>query len=341
MKGSVCALRPVPKCLDDVYGKTPAKSTIAVGTTDTKVGVVTVIDNLKTRMQHTTFWDGRIERYLRLTRLNKPIGIFLVVWPMLWALWLAAGGVPNLWVLTVFVVGAVLMRSAGCVINDFADRNIDGHVKRTQARPLATGEVGSGEALTLFVVLSLLAFVLVLTLNALTIELAFVGAGLAALYPFTKRATHWPQMFLGLAFGWAVVMAFAAVDNSVPLGGWLMFVAAVVWALIYDTMYAMVDRDDDLKIGVKSTAILWGRYDRLLIGLCQCVFFALLVACGMSFGMGWGYYLGLVGAAVIAVYHQWLISTRERGPCFHAFMHNNVLGGVVFAGIVVDLLLGT
>lgn len=290
-------------------------------------------------MQHTVSPVSRLDVYLRLTRLNKPIGIFLVVWPMLWALWLAAGGVPNLWILTVFVAGAVLMRSAGCVINDFADRNIDGHVKRTRARPLATGEIGGGEALGLFVVLSLAAFALVLTLNALTIRLAFVGAGLAALYPFTKRATYWPQMFLGLAFGWAVVMAFAAVGRGVPVGGWLMFAAAVVWALVYDTMYAMVDRDDDLGIGVKSTAILWGRYDRLLVGLCQCVFFALLVACGISFGLGWAYYAGLAGAAGIAVYHQWLIRNRERDPCFRAFMHNNVLGGVIFAGIVADLLL--
>lgn len=298
------------------------------------------MDNPEIRMQHTSFWSGRVDSYLRLTRLNKPIGIFLVVWPMLWALWLAADGVPDLWVLTVFVVGAVLMRSAGCVINDFADRNIDAHVKRTHARPLATGEIGSGEALSLFVVMSLLAFVLVLTMNALTIELSFVGVGLAALYPFTKRATHWPQMFLGLAFGWAVVMAFAAVNSSVPLGGWLMFIAAVVWALVYDTMYAMVDRDDDLKIGVKSTAVLWGQYDRLIVGLCQCVFFALLVLSGISFGLGWAYYVGLAAAAAIAVYHQWLIRKRERGPCFRAFMHNNVLGGVVFIGIVADIVLG-
>lgn len=290
-------------------------------------------------MQHSVSPISHLDCYLRLTRLNKPIGIFLVVWPMLWALWLAAGGLPNLWVLTVFVLGAILMRSAGCIINDFADRHIDGHVKRTKARPLATGEIGSGEALALFAVLSLLAFALVLTLNTLTIELAFVGIGLAVLYPFTKRSTHWPQMFLGFAFGWAVVMAFAAIDGYVPTGGWLMFAAAVVWALVYDTMYAMVDRDDDLKLGVKSTAILWGRYDRVAIGFFQCVFFALLLGCGISFGLGGPYYIGLVAAAVIAGYHQWLIRNRERGPCFQAFMHNNVLGGVVFIGIVADLLL--
>src|SRR5699024_5036912 len=195
-------------------------------------------------MQQLTVARRRVDTYLRLTRLNRPIGIFLVVWPMLWALWMAAGGVPGWWVLFVFVAGAILMRSAGCIINDFADRNIDGHVKRTRQRPLATGEMGSGEALGLFTVMALLAFILVLTLNTLTVELVFVGIGLAVLYPVTKRATHWPQMFLGLAFGWAVVMAFAAVNASVAAAGWLMFAAAVVWALVYDTMYAMVDRDD-------------------------------------------------------------------------------------------------
>lgn len=279
----------------------------------------------------------RLERYLRLTRLNKPIGIFLVVWPMLWALWLAAGGFPDAWVLFVFVAGAVLMRSAGCVINDFADRHIDGHVKRTRARPLATGEVSAREALVLFGVLCLLAFALVLTLNGLTIAMAVVGAGLAVLYPFTKRMTHWPQMFLGAAFGWAVPMAFAAVSGGVPAGGWLLFLATLIWALVYDTFYAMVDRDDDLKIGVKSTAILWGRYDRLIIGVFQCLFLLLLVAVGRAFSLGMLYHLSLIVAAAMACYHQWLARNRERGPCFKAFMHHNVLGGVIFAGIVADL----
>ncbi len=283
---------------------------------------------------------ARLARYLRLTRLHKPIGIFLLVWPMLWALWLAGRGLPDPWVLFVFIAGAVLMRSAGCVINDFADRKIDGHVKRTQARPLATGEVSPREALALFVVLCLAALVLVLTLNGLTILMAFVGAGLAVLYPFTKRATHWPQMFLGAAFGWAVPMAFAAVSGGVPLGGWLLFAATLIWALVYDTFYAMVDRDDDLKLGVKSTAILWGRYDRLGIGVFQCLFFALLVAVGRAFGLGWLYYLGLAVAIGMAVYHQWLVRHRERAACFKAFMHHNVLGGVVFAGIVAGLAFG-
>src|SRR5699024_1879656 len=235
--------------------------------------------------------------------------------------------------------GAVLTRSAGCVVNDFADRNIDGHVKRTTARPLATGEVGSREALLLAVVLAFAAFLLVLTLNALTIKLAFVALGLGVLYPFTKRFTQWPQLFLGLAFGWAVIIAFAAVGGGVPVSGSLMFAAAVISALVYDTMYAMVDRDAALKICIQSTAILCAEYDRLVVGLCQCLFFVLLVATGISAGLGWAYYVGLLAAGAIAIYHQWLIRNRERGPCFQAFMHNNVLGGVVFISIVIDQLL--
>ncbi|ERJ18648.1 4-hydroxybenzoate octaprenyltransferase protein [Salinisphaera shabanensis E1L3A] len=280
---------------------------------------------------------GHFDALFRLTRLHKPIGIFLVVWPMLWALWLAAGGVPDLWVLSVFVLGAILMRSAGCVINDFADRKIDGHVKRTKARPLATGEVSSREALVLFAALCLTAFALVLTLNGLTIAMSFVGAGLAVLYPFTKRHTHWPQMFLGAAFGWAVPMAFAAQAHGVPLGGWLLFAATLIWALVYDTFYAMVDRDDDLKIGVKSTAILWGRYDRAVIGVFQLLFFALLIGVGRAFELGWLYYLGLVGGALMAIYHQWLARHRDRDACFRVFMQHNVLGGIIFAGVVADL----
>ncbi|WP_353177892.1 4-hydroxybenzoate octaprenyltransferase [Salinisphaera sp. T5B8] len=281
--------------------------------------------------------SSHIEALFRLTRLHKPIGIFLVVWPMLWALWLAAGGVPDLWVLCVFVLGAILMRSAGCVINDFADRKIDGHVKRTRERPLATGEVSSREALVLFAVLCLAAFALVLTLNGLTIAMAFVGAGLAVLYPFTKRMTHWPQMFLGAAFGWAVPMAFAAQAGGVPWGGWLLFAATLIWALVYDTFYAMVDRDDDLKIGVKSTAILWGRYDRAVIGVFQLLFFALLIGVGRAFELGGLYYLGLTCGALMALYHQWLARNRDRDACFRVFMQHNILGGVIFAGVVADL----
>ncbi len=291
-------------------------------------------------MSSTAQPASRLDRYLRLTRLNKPIGIFLVVWPMLWALWLAADGLPGAWVLFVFVAGAVLMRSAGCVMNDFADRKIDGHVARTKARPLATGEVTAREALVVFAVLCLLAFVLVLTLNAATIALSVVAVFLAVLYPFTKRATHWPQMFLGAAFGWAVPMAFAAETGHVPAGGWLLFVATLIWALIYDTFYAMVDRDDDLKIGVKSTAVLWGRYDRAMIGGFQCLFYALLVAVGMLFGLGLAYYLGLAAAIGMSIYHQWLTRGRDRASCFAAFMQHNYLGGLIFVGLVVDLAFG-
>lgn len=281
----------------------------------------------------------RLERYIRLMRLDRPIGIFLVMWPMLWALWLAAGGVPPLWVLAVFLAGCVLMRSAGCVINDVADRRIDPHVRRTKARPLATGEVSVTEALVLFAALCLAAFALVLTLNRLTVWLSFAGVGLAILYPFTKRATYWPQMFLGAAFAWAVPMAFAAVTGAVPPAAWLVFAATLVWALIYDSMYAMVDRDDDLEIGVKSTAVLWGRHDRLWIGFFQAVFFALLLAVGTAFGLGPAYYAGLAAAAGIAAYHQWLIRERDRDACFKAFLHNNYLGMAVFAGILLDRLL--
>jgi len=280
---------------------------------------------------------SKVDQYLRLTRLNKPIGIFLVGWPMLWALWLAAEGWPDPLVLTVFVLGCVLMRSAGCVINDYADRHIDGHVKRTQARPLATGEVSSKKALVLFAVLCLLAFALVLLMNPLTIKLSLGGVVLAALYPFTKRWTHWPQMFLGAAFAWAIPMAFAAQTGEVPAAAWLLYAAVLVWALVYDSMYALVDRDDDLKIGVKSTVIRWGRYDRLMIGLFQIMFLALLALCGTLFTMSWPYYLSLVVAAGIAAYHQWLIKDRERDACFKAFLHNNWLAAAVFAGIVGSL----
>lgn len=288
-------------------------------------------------MSTATARASRIDLYLRLTRLNKPIGIFLVLWPMLWALWLAAKGVPDPWLLFVFLAGAVLMRSAGCVMNDFADRRIDGHVSRTRERPLATGEISSREALGLFAVLCLLAFALVLTLNWLTIALSVIGVALAVLYPFTKRATHWPQMFLGAAFGWAVPMAFAAQSGQVPIGAWLLFAATLIWALVYDTFYAMVDRDDDLKIGVKSTAVLWGRHDRQMIGLSQTVHFALLIGVGLAFALGVFYYLGLAAAAGMAVYHQWLTRHRDRESCFAAFMQHNFVGGIVFLGIALDL----
>ncbi len=277
--------------------------------------------------------------YARLMRLDKPIGIFLLLWPTLWALWIAGEGRPRPWVVAVFVAGVVLMRSAGCVINDFADREFDRHVKRTADRPVTSGRVSPKEALALFVLLAGLALLLVLTLNGLTLLLSLAGAFLAASYPFTKRFTHLPQAYLGVAFGWAVPMAFAAQTGSVDPRSWWIFLAVVIWAVVYDTMYAMVDRDDDLKVGIKSTAILFGRHDRLIIGLLQLAMLAVLVKVGLAFGLGLFYWLGLGAAALLMGYHQWLIRHRDRTRCFRAFLHNQWVGAVIFAGIFLDYLL--
>ncbi|WP_456413466.1 4-hydroxybenzoate octaprenyltransferase [Thiolapillus sp.] len=276
---------------------------------------------------------------MRLMRLDKPIGILLLLWPTLWALWIAAQGQPRPWLVAVFIAGVVLMRSAGCVINDYADRNIDSHVKRTAQRPLTAGLVSKKEALTLFAVLVILAFLLVLTLNPLTIALSVVGAFLATSYPFTKRFTHLPQAYLGAAFGWAIPMVFAAQTGAVDPRAWWLFAAVLVWALIYDTMYAMVDRDDDLKIGVKSTAILFGDHDRLIIGLLQLLFLGLMLCVGWSFRLGGYYYIGLAAAAALMLYHQWLIRDRQRERCFRAFLHNHWVGVVIFAGILANYYL--
>ncbi len=274
--------------------------------------------------------------YARLMRLDKPIGILLLLWPTLWALWIAGEGHPRPWVVVVFVLGVVLMRSAGCVINDFADRDFDRHVRRTASRPITAGQVSPREALVLFGVLSLLALGLVLTLDRLTVQLSLVGAFLAASYPFTKRFTHLPQAYLGVAFGWAIPMAFAAQTGEVDQRSWWLFAAVVLWALIYDTMYAMVDRDDDLKIGVKSSAILFGRYDRLIIGLLQLAMLGVLLVVGRLFGLGLWYHLGLAVAAGLMLYHQWLIHDRDRERCFRAFLHNQWIGVAIFAGLVLD-----
>ncbi|WP_456408157.1 4-hydroxybenzoate octaprenyltransferase [Thiolapillus sp.] len=279
---------------------------------------------------------SRWQNYARLMRLDKPIGILLLLWPTLWALWIAGEGHPKPWLVVVFIAGVILMRSAGCVINDYADRKIDSHVKRTAQRPLTAGLVSKKEALTLFAVLVTLAFLLVLTLNTLTIGLSLVGAFLATSYPFTKRFTHLPQAYLGAAFGWAIPMAFAAQTGSIDPRSWWLFAAVLVWALIYDTMYAMVDRDDDLKIGVKSTAILFGRYDRLIIGALQLIFLGLLIHTGKLFGLGQYYFVGLALAALLMLYHQWLIRHRQREQCFKAFLHNHWVGVVIFAGILAD-----
>ena len=283
-----------------------------------------------------TLSPSRWQLYYRLMRLDKPIGIMLLLWPTLWALWIAGEGHPRPWVVVVFVAGVVLMRSAGCVVNDFADRDFDRHVERTAGRPITSGHVSPREALVLFALLTALAFVLVLTLNGLTLLLSLVGAFLAASYPFTKRLTHLPQAYLGAAFGWAVPMAFAAQTGSVDPRSWWLFLAVVIWAVIYDTMYAMVDRDDDLKIGIKSTAILFGRFDRLIIGLLQLLMLAVLVHAGHLFGLGIFYYTGLGLAALLMLYHQWLIRHRQRQRCFRAFLHNQWVGATIFAGIFLD-----
>jgi 4-hydroxybenzoate polyprenyltransferase len=284
-------------------------------------------------------WRERVDAYIKLVRLNKPIGIFLLMWPALWALWLAGEGHPPWQVATIFVAGVVLMRSAGCAINDYADRDFDGHVARTSGRPLAQGLITPGEAVAVFVVLSLVAFGLVLLLNWQTVAMSVVAVVLAVIYPFMKRFTHVPQLFLGAAFGWAVPMAFTAIQGQIPVWAWVLFATTVIWALIYDTEYAMVDRDDDLKIGIKSTAILFGRHDRLIVALLQLLMLALLVYVGIAAERGWAYFAGLVAAALLALYQQWLIWDRDPKRCFLAFLNNNYFGMAIFVGLVVDYLL--
>ena len=271
-------------------------------------------------------------------RVDKPIGIFLLLWPTWWALWIAGEGFPDPLVFVVFTAGVFLMRSAGCVINDFADRNIDGQIERTKHRPLAQKRVSSKEALLLFVALALTAFALVLFMNAKTVAMSFVGVTLAASYPFMKRFTHLPQLVLGTAFAWSIPMAFAAQTNDVPLVAWLLFLATICWTVAYDTMYAMVDRKDDLKTGVKSTAILFGDKDKLIIGILQAVTLLLLMIIGIYLGLSSLYYIGLLIAAGLAVYQQTLIKRREEKKCFVAFLNNNWFGVAVFAGFFAHYL---
>jgi 4-hydroxybenzoate polyprenyltransferase len=280
----------------------------------------------------------RAQQYYLLTRMDRPIGIFLLLWPTLWALWVAAEGLPNWHVLLVFMSGVLLMRSAGCVINDYADREFDPLVSRTRERPIAAGRVKPNEALWLFAVLCLLAFALVLTMNALTIKLSFVGVALAAIYPFMKRYTHLPQVVLGMAFGWAIPMAFAAQTGTVPKVAWLMYVINVVWSVVYDTMYAMADREDDLKAGVKSTAILFGDADRVILGILQATVLLGLFLLGQQLGLGPAYYIGVAIAVALGVYQQYLIRQRQPAMCFKAFLNNNWLGAAIFAGLVLSYL---
>ncbi|MCB1700281.1 MAG: 4-hydroxybenzoate octaprenyltransferase [Pseudomonadales bacterium] len=272
---------------------------------------------------------------LQLIRFDKPIGTLLLLWPTLWALWIAAGGVPDYDLLAIFVAGTFLTRSAGCIINDFADRRVDGAVKRTSGRPLVTGAISEREALSLFIVLMLLAFTLVLLTNTLTIELSVVAVLLASTYPFMKRYTHLPQIVLGLAFSWGIPMAFAAQRSELPTALWLIFLGNLWWIVAYDTMYAMVDRDDDIRAGVKSTAILFGSHDRLAIATLQALCLLCLYLAGQAFALGPWFYLSLAAAAALFCYHQYLIRNREREACFRAFLHNNWVGMAIFVGIVL------
>ncbi|MGB2078594.1 MAG: 4-hydroxybenzoate octaprenyltransferase [Vibrio sp.] len=281
----------------------------------------------------------KAQALLQLTRMDRPIGTLLLLWPTLWALVIAGEGLPNPWVTVVFVAGVFLMRSAGCVINDYADRDFDGHVKRTKNRPLPSGRVSPKEALILFFVLAISSFLLVLTMNSLTIKLSFVGILLAAAYPFMKRYTNLPQLVLGMAFGWSIPMAWAAQAGELPPQVWLLFVINILWTIAYDTEYAMVDRDDDLKIGIKSTAVLFGRLDKLMIGLLQLASLLLFMLLGAWLELNAVFYWSLLVAAALFVYQQRLIHSRERDPCFQAFLNNNYVGMVIFFGLLASYLI--
>jgi 4-hydroxybenzoate polyprenyltransferase len=277
------------------------------------------------------------QAYCRLMRIDKPIGSLLLLWPTYWALWLAGGQIPSIKLLVVFTLGVFFMRAAGCVVNDFADRRVDGHVKRTVHRPLPSGAVTEKESKILFVALVLVSFGLVLTLNAMTIWLSVAALALAWVYPFMKRFTHLPQVVLGMAFGWSIPMAYAAVSESLPLSCWLLFLANICWTVAYDTQYAMVDRDDDLRIGIKSTAILFGRFDKLIIGLLQLATLLLMVWIGYLNQLSGAYYWGILLAGALFIHQQKLIALRERMPCFQAFLNNNYAGLVLFIGIALSI----
>ena len=271
--------------------------------------------------------------YIQLMRLDRPIGTLLLLWPTLWAVWIAGNGTPSLKTVVIFILGVIIMRAAGCVINDFADRDFDGDVERTKGRPLATGAISAKKALALFCGLGLLAFVLVLFLNELTFWLSFGGLGLAVLYPFTKRFTFMPQLFLGAAFSWAIPMAFAAETGAVPEIAWLLYVANLVWTVAYDTEYAMCDREDDLKLGIKSTAILFGDADRLMIAILQGLTLLALIMVGQRLEFSWPWYAGLAGMSLSFLFQHSLIRYRERWPSFHAFLNNHWAGASVFIGL--------
>lgn len=282
----------------------------------------------------------RLSDYARLLRIDRPIGSLLLLWPTYWALWLAGDGSPDIGNIVIFTLGVFFMRAAGCAINDFADRDWDRHVKRTKDRPLTAGRIKAWEAVALFAGLCLISFLMVvLFTNTLTLYLSFGGALLAFIYPFMKRYTHLPQLFLGAAFSWAIPMAWAAQANELSQVTWLLFTANVLWTVAYDTFYAMVDRDDDLKVGIKSTAILFGDADRAIIGILQALVVIILIMVGSRTGLGTVYYLGLAGMASLFVFQQYLARDRKREGCFKAFLNNNWAGFSVFAGLVIDLMI--
>ena len=284
-------------------------------------------------------WRRRLGAYWRLMRGDRPIGVLLLLWPTWWALWVAAQGIPPLWTLFVFSAGVWLTRSAGCVVNDYADRWLDPQVERTRSRPLATGEVSGREALLVFAVLMLVAFALVLSLNRLTVWLSFAGLFLAASYPYLKRYTYLPQVYLGMAFGWGIPMAFAAVQGKLPPLAWLLYAANILWSTAYDTWYAMVDRDDDIRAGSKSTAILFGDLDLVIQGILYALFFTALALVGRQAGLGTYYWAGIGTAAALVAYEFVIARQRDHAACFKAFLHNNWVGMAVFAGIALDLAL--
>jgi len=282
-------------------------------------------------------FSQRINAYEKLMRLDKPIGILLLLWPALWGLWFARRGVPNFDILLIFFVGTVLMRSAGCVVNDFADRKFDPHVERTRDRPLAAGLIKPPEALALAAVLMLIAFALVLQLNRLTVMLSFAAVGLAVIYPFLKRVFSFPQAWLGIAFGFAIPMAYAAQQGRIPAVAWVLLIANMFWAIAYDTEYAMVDRDDDRRIGVKSSALLLGRYDVAGVMAAHAVFLIMMAGIGWWQRLGILYFCGVAAAVVLVSYQYRLIRGRDRSLCFRAFLHNNWVGLAIFAGLALDL----
>ncbi len=278
----------------------------------------------------------RIPDFIALMRLDRPIGILLLLWPTLWALWIAGEGAPSVKNVLIFTLGVIVMRTAGCVINDFADRNLDAHISRTQNRPLATGKITSKEALALFIALGLIALALVLFLNVLTIYLSFVALALAITYPFMKRYTYMPQVVLGAAFSCAIPMAFAAEQNQLPAIAWLIYTANLIWTVAYDTQYAMVDRQDDIKIGIKSTAILFGNGDRIAIGLLQGITIISLILIGRQLHFTWPWHVGLLLASGLFIYQQWLTKAQQPEDCFKAFLNNNWVGLVIFAGLLAQ-----